>query len=343
LDRPRRRPGVLIARLGAGAALALVCGLAAAAVLTAPPLRAMRWLAPGVDAARALTRRPSECLGAAPTAAGAYEIELGRAAFRTPLTLGGQAARAGLSCETCHRSGRDNPCFDFRGVSGAPGTADVTTSVFSSHRGDDVFDPRPIPNLSGPKSLLKVDQDPASGKLDRFIDGIVTQEFDGAEPPPAVLKGLAAYVRALAPANCPAAASAPVSAAADLADARRAVRAALAALAHRDPDSAIAMAEAARSRLGDVAERYAAATLAPQRRRLAVAAIDLAAAESAIRRDRRAGADALVLWLARSRAWGPKVAAAQGASLYDRGVLEAAARRYEAGAATAAASGGRVG
>ena len=146
----------------------------------------MRWLAPGVDASQALTHRPTECLGAPPDAETAYQVEVGRAAFRTPLLLGGQAARAGIACETCHRNGRTNPDFDFPGLSGAPGTADVTTSVLSSHRGDGIDNPKPIPNLSGPKTALKTDQDPASGKLEAFIDGIVTQEFDGAEPPPAV-------------------------------------------------------------------------------------------------------------------------------------------------------------
>jgi len=317
VDRSRRRPGLLIA--------ASALGLMATAAETAPPLRAMRWLAPGSDVA-VLTRRPTECLGKPPSAEAAYEIELGRAAFRTPLVLGGQAARAGIDCETCHRGGRSNPDFDFPGVSGAPGTADVTTPVLSSHRGDDVFDPRPIPDLSGPKDRFKVDQDAASGKLEDFIHGIVTEEFDGAEPPPAVLKGLAAYVRALSPAACPAAASQPVTAASAVDDVRRAVGAGLAALGRGDAASALVMTEAARSQLGDIDERYAGPDLAVQRQALALAAIDLAAAEDAIRRDPKAGGAALSLWLARSQAWAPALIAAQSRSLYDLGVLARAAR-----------------
>nr|QQZ49991.1 hypothetical protein JKL49_25640 [Phenylobacterium glaciei] len=69
---------------------------------------------------------------------------------------GGQAARAGVACETCHRSGRSNPDFLFPGVSGPPGSADVTSSLFSSHRGDGIDDPVPIPDLSGPRAGLKV-------------------------------------------------------------------------------------------------------------------------------------------------------------------------------------------
>jgi len=298
----------------------------AAAPPPAPPLRAMRWLAPGVDAAAALTRQPTECLAMPKDAEAAYEVELGRAGFRTPLLFGGQAARAGLSCESCHRAGRGNPDFDFPGVSGAPGTADVTTSVLSSHEADAAHGARQIPDLSGPKSALKVDQDPNSDALAAAIDRIATREFDGAEPPAAVRAGLAAYVRALSPSACPAAASEPVTPGAALADARRAVQAAIAALDHRDAPSAELMIEAARSTLGDIDERYPGLALAPVRRALALASLDLAGAEAAARRDLAAARTDLVLWLAREPAWAPRVMAAAPASLYSRARLAALAK-----------------
>lgn len=319
MDRPRRRPGLLIAVLGVG--------LAAAATPAAPPLRAMRWLAPGVDPASALTHRPTECLGAVSDAESAYEIELGRAAFRTPLLLGGQAARAGISCETCHRSGRNNPDFDFPGISGAPGTADVGTSVLSSHRGGGPLNPKPIPNLSGPKSALQTPQDVASGKLEARIETIDTQEFDGPPPPPAVLKGLAAYVRALSPETCPKAASEPVTAAAALADAERAVRAALAALDHHDGPSAALMIEAARTGLGDIDERYAGPALERERDFLARASVDLGAAEADARGAPDVARRDLTLWLAREPGWATAILAAAPRSLYDpRRLARASAR-----------------
>jgi hypothetical protein len=284
----------------------------------------MRWLAPGVDAAAAMTHQPTECLARPKDPEAAYEVELGRAAFRTPLLLGGQAARAGLSCESCHRDGRGNPDFDFPGVSGAPGTADVTTSVLSSHEADAVHGARPIPDLSGPKSALKVDQDPNSDALAAHIDFIATREFDGNEPPAAVRAGLAAYVRALSPSACPAAASEPVTPAGALADVRRAVLAAIAALDRRDGPSAALMIEAARSRLGDIDEREADPSLAPVRRTLALASLDLAAAEAAARRDLAAARSDLVLWLGREPGWAPAVIAAGPASLYNPARLAAA-------------------
>ena len=316
MDRSRRRSGHLIGLLA--------FGLAAAA--PSPALRAMRWLAPGADATVALTHRPTECLATPIDRETAYLVELGRAAFRTPLVLGGQAARAGIDCETCHRGGRSNPDFDFPGVSGAPGTADVTTSVLSSHRGDGIDNPKPIPNLSGPKSALKVNQDPASGGLESFIHGVVTQEFDGDEPPPAVLRGLASYVRALSPAACPAAASEPVTVAGALADVRRTLQAAIAAVDHGDGASAALMVESARSQLGDIDERYAGTALAPERAALQRAAADLASAEADARHGLPAARTDLTLWLASEPAWAGPVVAAEAASLYSPHTLALAGR-----------------
>ena len=237
-------------RLRVRAALLAGALLLAAAAPAEPPLRLLRWLAPGADPVAAATREPAECLRKPSGFEDAYRIEVGRAAFRSPLLLGGQAARAGLSCESCHRAGRGNPEFHFSGLSGAPGTADVTASLFSSHRGDGVFNPVPIPDLAGPPETLKV----APEARRAFIRGLVVEEFDGPEPSPAVLDGLAAYVAALEPSACPGGDRA-VTAAGHLEDARRAIDTAVRALDRRDPATSLAMISAARRRLGDIAER----------------------------------------------------------------------------------------
>jgi hypothetical protein len=228
----------------------MAAGVALAA--GAPPLQAMRWAAADTDPVALFASTPTECLRTPTDPAKARSVEIGRAAFRTPLLLGGQAARAGLSCEGCHQGGRGNPAFLFPGASGAPGTADVTLSLFSSRRGNGVHDPRPIPDLSGPRAALKVP--PAD--LPGFIRGLVVEEFDGAEPAPAVLQGLVDYVAALDPAACPASPREPVTAGTLLADARRAVRVASGA----DPVTAVLMLGAARSRLRLIDERFAGLT-----------------------------------------------------------------------------------
>jgi len=322
LDRARRRSGFLIASLAlAGLALG-------AAPSSRPPLAALRWLAPGADAAAILTHRPPECLVVPADRDEAWRVEVGRAAFRTPLLLGGQAARSGVACETCHRNGRTNRDFDLPGLSGAPGTADVTSFLFSTHRGDHVDDPKPIPDLGGTKSVLKVSQAPGSPALELFIRGLVTEEFEGAPPPPAVLAGLAAYVRDMSPRACPAVASEPLRVGSAAQDARRAVRAALGALDRRDWATAILMAQAARSMLGAIAERYADSAVAPVRAQVSVADLDLAASIAEMRAGSPAAAQSLAAWLAHADAWSEAVERQEPASFYDEARLAAALATY---------------
>ncbi len=255
-----------------GRARAFAVLILAAALLAAAPLTPLRWLASGRDPAAALGRRPAECL---PPAARSWPVEAGRAAFRAPLLLGGQAARAGLSCSACHRSGRGNPDFHFAGISGAPGTADVTASLFSTHRGDGIANPKPIPDLAtGPRRVAR--DGPA---LERFIAGLITQEFDGPPPPPAVLTGLVAYVRALDAAACPAG-DVAVTIADDLDAAARAAAAAAGAFDRRDPASAAFLIAATRSELGRIDERFAGN--AARQRELARAAADLTAIRNSL-------------------------------------------------------------
>src|SRR4051794_39917057 len=195
------------ARALAAAAALFLCG---ASTPTELPLRDARWLL-SADLAADLTHEPPECRSPSHDAALRRSEEIGRIAFRAPLLLGGQAARAGLSCATCHRNGRTNTHFHFPGLSGDAGTADVTASLMSSHRGDGIFNPKPIPDLAGDPSKLKISRDPQKDDLRKFIDGLITQEFNGPEPPPAALAGIAAYVRSMSPGACRAPASVAVS------------------------------------------------------------------------------------------------------------------------------------
>lgn len=196
----------------------------------------------------ALTRQPRECLD---PAADAKLVAIGRAAFRDPLLLGGQGARAQLSCATCHPSGRANPAFLLPELSDKPGTADVTSSLMSSHRGNGVFDPKPIPDLTAPG---KISRDPASPALATFVHGLITEEFDGNEPPPLAFKGLLAYLRALRACRPDAREAITVDAA--IADTGAAMRAARDALSLGDRPAARLMIGAARMMLGNIDERY---------------------------------------------------------------------------------------
>lgn len=243
------------------------------------PLHDARWLAPGTPVA-VLAREPGSCLVVPRDEKMAAAVNIGRVAFQTPALLGGEAARLGISCATCHRNGRSNPTFFFPGVSGEPGTADVTTTILSSHRGDGIFNPKPIPDLAAPEGKQLVSRDPASGKLEAFIYGVVVKEFDGPEPSVPVLDGLSAYVRAISAHTC--GPERAVSLATHLGDAGAAMDAAAHAWAKGDPATARLMIASARTALGLIDERYAPGALAANRLALRSADLGLEATLQAI-------------------------------------------------------------
>jgi len=121
-----------------------------------------------------------------------FYYQMGEALFRSPTLLGGQAAKARISCNSCHLSGKDNSAFQFPNISGAPGTADVSNSFFSSFRGNGEFDPIVIPDL---RKKGAISRDPAKEDLKLFIRSLIVEEFNGSEPTPSTLKALTTYVR----------------------------------------------------------------------------------------------------------------------------------------------------
>lgn len=295
-------PGSALARLLSALPLGL---LLAAVPADGPklPVREARWLAPEAVFA-GLTREPPECFAAPPDPAERRRAEIGRILFRAPLLLGGQAARAGLSCASCHRNGRGHPDFLFPGLSGAPGSADVTASLMSSHRGDGLFNPRPIPDLGGPREALKVSQEPRERALESFVRGLVAEEFDGPDPEPAAIEALAAYVRALRPASCGRAW-------------RRVTLASRLALV----DEAARLAEgesggvrelllgAARSQLGEIDERFAISGGEPARSILREADGEL--------RGLRSGREDMRRWRGRWPGWKRRLLRLESRSLFD--------------------------
>src|SRR5215203_3916258 len=256
-----------VTRVLIAASLLVLCG---ASQRQALPIREARWLKSD-DVAHDLTHSPPECLALPKDERARRSVLVGRAMFRSPLLLGGQAARAGLSCSSCHRNGRTNPRFHFPGLSGAPGTADVTASLMSSHRGDGKFNPKPIPDLAAEPAQLKVKGTP---KLGSFIHGLIVEEFDGPEPTTAVIEGLVAYVGAMSPAACDPKTTI-VSLQSLLADVDAAVTAAQAAYRDGDADTGSALLAAARSTLGAIDERFELPTLESSRAELRDASYNL--------------------------------------------------------------------
>lgn len=294
----------------------LLCGAASPEDL---PIREARWLQTS-DLAADLVQQPAECRRHYSDPALEHSAEIGRIAFRAPLLLGGQAARVGLSCSSCHRNGRTNADFHFPGISGPPGTADVTASLMSSHRGDGIFNPRPIPDLAGDPSVLKVSRDPRKDDLKRFIHGLITQEFDGHEPSAAVLDGLAAYVRSLSPRACKGPPIVGITLEQGLGNVETAVALAEESFAAGDSATGRFLISAARSTLGAVDERFQVAGGVDSRTILRSADLDLRSIALANSVSTQMFADWRRKWPARSRA----LRAAEPGSLYSEAIIRRA-------------------
>ena len=303
MDRGKRQARLLIL-----AASLLLTGAAERRQL---PIRESRWLQTA-DLVGDLTRQPAECLVWPKDAKQRQSVAIGRALFRSPLLLGGQAARVGLSCASCHRNGRTNPHFHFPGISGDPGTADVTASLMSEKRGDDIFNPKPIPDLGGDPAKLKVKGTP---KLRTFVHGLIAEEFTGPEPPPAALDAVVAYVTALSPAACKDGTTVPITLDAKLAEVDSAVALAAKEYASGDPATGRDLLAAARSTLGAVDERFQLPGLESSREQLRDASAELFQLQQA---------QSPALWAQWNRDWRQRkrvLRSAERRSLYNPEVL----------------------
>lgn len=160
-------------------------------------IASLTWISDTVDPVEHLLFEPATCLATPDDEA----VKRGELLFESPFILGGQAAKSGISCAACHRNGRDHPDFVLVGISGAPGTADVTNGFFSKHRADGVFNPVPIPDLASPEGKSRENRE-EPGTLEAFLLSQVVEEFDGSTPDPAAISDLAAYVRALDDGTC---------------------------------------------------------------------------------------------------------------------------------------------
>lgn len=300
--------------------LFLVASSVVIAMAARSPLRAARWL-PVDRQAHALAHEPAECLQPSSDKKNARSVAIGRAAFRTPLLLGGQAARAGLSCNSCHRNGRGNADFMFPGLSGKPGTADVTSSLMSSHRGDRIANPTIIPDLAGPESVRKISRDAGNQALEKFIHGLIVEEFDGPEPGKMTLDGLASYVRMLSPDACPVPAEQKIRLQHFLSDVSNAMQAAQFALDDNDPVTARLMLASARSELGMIHERFTAKTLADDRKLLQVADRELAAIQNAIDLDKDDVSLRITTWQAKMPRWRKALERNEPLSLFNPDIM----------------------
>jgi hypothetical protein len=318
----RRGPilrGEVLRLLFAGLIVAIAaCATApeATAPVTRDSLRALRWIAPEADKVRALTTAPVACAMPEPRERDDASLKrsLGRIAFESPALLGGAAARMGLSCASCHINGRGNPDFLVEGISGAAGTADVSSNIFSKVRGNGAFDPIPIPDLAARDGNQIRDRN--SKPFHDKVHGLIVEEFDGQEPPAYVFDAVLAYLDSLDVAHC---ADPAATETVEYLDDYGAVLTASVVLVMKDvpPDVALFYIRVARERLGRLHERFIGKGDAPAR--LQSLSARFAEAADSI----RAGEPAASLGQDVAALIGPLFAEADR-SLYNPGVLRAA-------------------
>lgn len=290
------------------------------------PLTELRWLSPGADRVSALTASPGECLATPQDAETSSLVEIGRAAFNSPRLLGGQASRAGLSCASCHVDGRSNPDFFLEGLSREPGTADVTSSIFSQVREDGAFNPVQIPSLVGAAKKQSFGTTAPKASLHDFIGAAIADEFDASLPTKAVMDGLIAYLTALDENACPEGRT-PLTPHRASADVRRVLAAADRSLEVGDDETADFLLVSAQAALGRIAARYPGKESEPLRGNL----LNLSGMLGDARRGASAAAQRQQIADALNFLGGltARLHKGEAASLYDPRALEAYLKRGE--------------
>jgi cytochrome c peroxidase len=124
-----------------------------------------------------------------------YLLNLGDLLFSSPAIFGGVARQAGISCETCHQQGHNNPKLFIPGLSSRPGSFDVSGPLFNPKADNGVLDAVTPPSLRGAKYLAPYAHDGRFASLRDFIRNAIVNEFAGAEPSAQVVDALEAYVK----------------------------------------------------------------------------------------------------------------------------------------------------
>ena len=187
------RAGYTRTALAACVAAALLLGAEAKST----PITTKEGVLPlGTDLNEELLDQPNE-LFASELAGGkrSYLLNLGDLLFSSSSIFGGVARQAGISCETCHQQGHNNPRLFVPGLSSRPGTFDTTGALFNAKADNGVFDPVTPPSLRGAKYLAPYGHDGRFASLRDFVRNVIVNEFAGSEPSAQILDALIAYIQ----------------------------------------------------------------------------------------------------------------------------------------------------
>ncbi|MBL4908211.1 MAG: hypothetical protein JKX94_12220 [Sneathiella sp.] len=123
---------------------------------------------------------------------------LGKLLFNSPSLLGEKAVRIGLSCNSCHPNGHVNTSFYISGLSGDPGTIDLSNSFWRKGTEDGKFNPIPIPSLRNISKTAPYGSQISLPSLPAFTRHVIVDEFDGPPPSAQTMKALISYMNLLA-------------------------------------------------------------------------------------------------------------------------------------------------
>ena len=174
MSRPSPRPLNLLSALIASLSVMVTAFIAEA---QEDPLK---WLPPGSRIEATLSEYPARAVVAEQRGGTVGHLaRLGELVFRSPLTLGRDAARRGLSCDACHTNGAANTAFMIPGASDRPGNIDLTHREFHFREDDGLENPVNIPSLRGVRWTAPYGHDGRFPTLRAFSHNVITREFGG--------------------------------------------------------------------------------------------------------------------------------------------------------------------
>ena len=124
-------------------------------------------------------------------------VALGELAFKSEVLL--QASRSfaiPVSCDSCHPDGGTTNRLFIEGLSGKPGTIDITNRAITLYE-DGSFNPVNVPSIFGARHTAPYSRSGSFATLREFTKFVVVEEFGGMEPGALTLDALVAYEESL--------------------------------------------------------------------------------------------------------------------------------------------------
>ena len=124
-------------------------------------------------------------------------VALGELAFKSEVLL--EASRSfgvHVSCDSCHPDGGTTKLLFIQGLSGKPGTIDITNRAMTLYE-DGSFNPVNVPSIFGARHTPPYSRSGNFPTLRDFTRFVVVEEFGGIEPGALTLDALVAYEESL--------------------------------------------------------------------------------------------------------------------------------------------------